>query len=111
MHESVAVQRSIFQHSDRVALPVRPGIVRLSWRLVWDGRVPLRHKLPVVGAVIYGLSPLDFIPEALIPHFGLGDDFGLILLSLWYLIRMSPPEIVTEHARNIAERSKNRKNT
>ncbi len=83
-----------------------PQYFRLSWRLLWDSRVPFRQKLPVIAAVIYGISPLDFIPEAFVPHFGLGEDCGIILLSLWYLIRRSPPEIVTEHARNIAEGSK-----
>jgi uncharacterized membrane protein YkvA (DUF1232 family) len=83
-----------------------PQYIRLSWRLLWDSRVPLRHKLLVFAAVAYGISPLDFIPEAFVPHFGLGEDAGIILLSLWYLIRKSPPEIVTEHARNIAEGSK-----
>ena len=88
-----------------------PQYLKLSWRLLWDGRVPLRRKLPVYAAVIYGISPLDFIPEAFVPHFGLGEDLGIILLSLWYLIRKSPPEIVTEHARNIAEGSRGDRET
>ena len=78
-----------------------PRYLRLSWRLMWDSRVPLHLKLIVLAAVLYGLSPLDLIPEAFVPHLGLGEDFFLFLLSIWYLIRKSPEEVVTHHAREI----------
>lgn len=67
-----------------------------------DPGTPRVLKLVVVATVIYGLSPLDLIPEAFLPHIGFGDDILLFFLSLRNLIRNSPPEVVTRHAREIA---------
>ena len=78
-----------------------PRYLRLSWRLMWDSRVPLYLKLIVFAAVLYGLSPLDLIPEAFVPHIGFGEDFLFFLFSIRYLIRKSPEEVVTQHAREI----------
>ena len=86
-----------------------PRYLRLTWRLMKDSQVPLLPKILVVGAVIYVLSPYDLIPEGLIPEFGLGDDLGVLILSIWYLIRCSPPDVVTRHAREIAQESEKKK--
>lgn len=79
-----------------------PKYLRLSWRLMTDPRTPWSLKLIVVATVVYVLSPLDLIPEAFLPHIGFGDDILLFFLSLRNLIRNSPPEVVTRHAREIA---------
>ena len=79
-----------------------PKYLRLSWRLMWDSRVPLRLKVIVVAVVVYSLSPIDLIPEAWLPHVGFGDDLLFLLLAIRNLIRNSPEEVVTEHARQIA---------
>ncbi len=79
-----------------------PKYLRLSWRLMVDSRVPWYLKLIVVAAVLYVLSPFDLIPEAFVPHFGLGEDLFIFLLSIRNLIRKTPEKIVTKHAREIA---------
>jgi uncharacterized membrane protein YkvA (DUF1232 family) len=78
-----------------------PHYLRLAWRLMKDSRVPWRLKLFVVFAVLYGISPLDLLPEAINPLVGFGEDFLILLISLWSLIRNSPPEVVKQHAREI----------
>ena len=80
-----------------------PHYLRLAWRLLWDARVPLFPRILVILAALYGLSPFDFIPEAIVPHIGLGEDLILNVLAIRNLIASSPPEIVKEHARNISE--------
>ena len=82
-----------------------PKYLRLSWRLLWDARVPSLPKLFVVLAVLYGLSPFDLIPEAILPHIGLGDDIVLVILSIRNLIATSPQNIVQEHAHKIVKKS------
>ncbi len=82
-----------------------PQYLRLAWRLFWDARVPLLPKVLVILAVLYGLSPFDLIPEAILPHLGFGEDIALNILAIRNLIAASPPDIVREHARTIAEKS------
>ena len=82
-----------------------PQYLRLAWRLLWDSRVPLLPRVLVIAAALYGLSPFDFIPEAFLPHFGLGEDLVLNILAIRNLIVTSPPDIVQEHARNISKKT------
>jgi uncharacterized membrane protein YkvA (DUF1232 family) len=81
-----------------------PQYLRLAWRLMWDARTPGKLKLWVILAILYGLVPIDFIPEGLLLHLGLGEDIIFLVLSVRNLIVHSPPNIVTEHARAIARK-------
>ncbi|MBT3602372.1 MAG: DUF1232 domain-containing protein [Candidatus Latescibacteria bacterium] len=81
-----------------------PQYLRLSWRLLWDQRTPTGSKVWVMLAVAYAISPLDFIPDFVLPIIGYGEDLALVILSLRNLINSSPPELVKEHAKNIAEK-------
>jgi uncharacterized membrane protein YkvA (DUF1232 family) len=80
-----------------------PKYMRLSWRLMKDPQVPWYSKLIVMFVVLYAISPIDLIPEYLLPHLGFGDDLLFFLLSIQQLIRSSPKEVVTQHAKEIAE--------
>jgi len=77
---------------------------RLGWRLLRDPRVPAWPKWIVPAfAVIYGLSPVDAIPD-FIPILGQLDDISVIAVALAVialLVRWSPQEIVDEHAANL----------
>lgn len=77
---------------------VRNG--RLVWRLLQDRRVSLWIKAIVPGTIIYLLSPIDLVPDALL---GLGqlDDLAIILLGLKSFIDLCPPAIVKEHLADI----------
>ena len=79
-----------------------PKYLRLSWRLLFDPRVPGLPKLFVLIAAVYGLMPFDLIPEGILPHIGLWEDLVLVIITLRNLIASSPPDVVTEHARSIA---------
>ena len=80
-----------------------PQYLRLAWRLLWDSRVPLWPRILVMLAALYGLSPFDFIPEAIVPHLGFGEDIVLNILAIRNLIASAPADIVQEHAHNISK--------
>jgi len=68
--------------------------LRLSWLLFTDNRVPFWTKLVPLISVIYLVSPIDFIPEAIFGPPGYMDDLGIILLGLALFVKLSPFEIV-----------------
>lgn len=69
---------------------------RLAWRLLWDPRVPGWTKLVPFFALIYIISPIDFLPDALL---GLGqlDDLGVLLLGVRVFTGLIPDQIVLQH--------------
>jgi uncharacterized membrane protein YkvA (DUF1232 family) len=70
---------------------------RLVWRLLRDSRVSDWLKLIPVAALVYLLSPIDLIPDLMLPGLGELDDLAVILLSLKMLVELSPPSVVREH--------------
>jgi len=61
-----------------------PRLVRATIRGEYVG-TPRRRLLGIVGALLYVLSPIDLVPELLLPFLGLGDDalvIGWIAASL-----------------------------
>lgn len=75
-----------------------PNLVGLCGRLLADRRVPKAEKALLVGAVIYALSPFDFLPD-LIPFLGQVDDAFLVALTLLRLIDRTDEKIIREHWR------------
>ena len=87
---------------------MRPGLVgtliaelRLTWRLMREPRVPLFAKVLPALAVLYVLSPLDFIPDVL-PVLGQIDDLGILILSVKLFLRLCPASVATFHGDAIA---------
>jgi uncharacterized membrane protein YkvA (DUF1232 family) len=76
--------------------------VVLSLRLMLDRRVGVMTKLIPVVMIGYILSPLDLIPDLLLP-FGVMDDIGALLLGLQFFIRSAPPGVVDEYRRGRSE--------
>jgi uncharacterized membrane protein YkvA (DUF1232 family) len=77
--------------------------LRLGWRLLRDPRVPSWPKLLLPLAIIYVLSPVDFLPDFFLV-LGQVDDLsviGLMLAVIANLVRWSPQHIVAEHAANL----------
>jgi uncharacterized membrane protein YkvA (DUF1232 family) len=70
---------------------------RLAWRLFHDGRVPGWVKLIPVAGLFYLLSPIDIIPDLILPGLGEMDDVVILLLALKMFVDLSPPGIVREH--------------
>jgi uncharacterized membrane protein YkvA (DUF1232 family) len=74
---------------------------RLAWRLLRDARVPGWAKLIPIAGLLYLLSPIDLIPEAMLPVLGEVDDVVLLLLAVKLFIDLSPPGVVREHLRDL----------
>ena len=70
---------------------------RLTWRLLRDARVPGWVKLIPLAGLIYFLSPIDLIPDLMLPGLGEVDDILLILLAVKMFVDLSPSGIVQEH--------------
>jgi uncharacterized membrane protein YkvA (DUF1232 family) len=62
--------------------------LNLWWRALFDPRTPLAAKILVVMGLVYGISPLDIIPD-LIPLLGQIDDLGVLLVVLIFFLRMT----------------------
>lgn len=72
--------------------------IGLALRLLIDRRVSGGAKLIPALMVLYILSPLDFLPDLLLP-FGVVDDLGAFLLGLQLFIHSAPREVVNEYRR------------
>jgi len=76
--------------------------LRLSWRLLRDGRVSaLKYALPAVLG-LYVLSPVDAVPDFLL-GIGQTDDLGVVIAGVLLLARviprLAPDPIIDEHLR------------
>ena len=69
--------------------------ILVAWKLLWDKRVPFLTKLIVPFALLYTLSPLDFLPDFIV---GIGqvDDLTLIVLALTAFLKLAPKPVVEE---------------
>ena len=68
--------------------------LKLVWLLFQDKRVSIWAKSVIPIALIYLISPVDFIPGILLPGLGALDDMGVVLLGMALMVKLSPPEIV-----------------
>jgi uncharacterized membrane protein YkvA (DUF1232 family) len=73
-----------------------PNLAALLFRLLKDARVPLAEKALLVAAIVYFISPLDFIPDVL-PFVGQIDDIYLIALTLVRLVSRTDERVLREH--------------
>jgi len=77
-------------------VPFAGQLLRVSWRLFWDRRVfPLLKILPL-AAVLYVLSPVDFLRDY---KLGIGqiDDIIVTAVLLTLFVTLSPRKLVSEH--------------
>jgi uncharacterized membrane protein YkvA (DUF1232 family) len=68
--------------------------LNLFWRLLLDRRVGFLLKLIPIGALIYVISPLDWIIPVV-------DDLVIAALAVVLFVELSPPEIAAEHRKAI----------
>ncbi len=83
-------------------LPHLHNLLRLIWRLLLDVRVPLYLKGMLALAVLYVLSPVDFIPATLLLVLGVVDDVAIVLMAATYFLRWCPEDVVAEHVATMA---------
>ncbi len=77
---------------------------RLVWRLLRDSRVPAWAKLIPVAGLIYLISPIDLIPDLMLPGVGEIDDLAVLLIALKMFVEITPPRLVNEHLQNLLDR-------
>jgi uncharacterized membrane protein YkvA (DUF1232 family) len=65
-----------------------------------DPRVPWYAKALAIAVAAYALSPIDLIPD-FVPVLGYVDDLIIVPAGIAFVIRLIPPEIMTQH-RDIA---------
>ena len=73
-----------------------PNLVLLLGRLLKDSAVPAAEKALFAAAVIYVISPLDFIPDVF-PFIGQVDDLYVVALVLLRLINRTNENVVRRH--------------
>ena len=73
-----------------------PNMVMLLGRLLKDSRVPMAEKALFAAAIVYVISPLDFIPDVF-PFIGQVDDLYVVALVLLRLVNRSDESVVREH--------------
>ena len=91
-----------------VMIPPQGGIIRdfvlrvkLIVRLIGDKRVNPWLKIIPVAGLVYLVSPIDIIPDIMLPVIGELDDAAILWLTNYLFIELCPPEIVNEHVKAI----------
>jgi len=79
--------------------------IRLGWRLWRNSRVPGWVKLIPIAGLLYFLSPIDLIPDLMLPGLGEVDDLVVLLLALKMFLDFSPQAVVREHVEQLLGRS------
>lgn len=77
------------------------GRVKLILRLIGDKRVNFFLKLLPIGAAIYVVSPVDFIPGLALPVIGVLDDAAVLWLGTTLFVSLCPEEVVREHSADL----------
>jgi uncharacterized membrane protein YkvA (DUF1232 family) len=76
---------------------------KLALRLCREPRVPMVLKAVPLLALLYVISPIDFVPD-FIPGLGQLDDLGIILAALELFVRIRPGGAQTYHQEAINQR-------
>jgi len=62
--------------------------IRLASKYISDPQVPLMKKVLLLFPLVYIISPLDLVPEMLIPFFGWLDDTAIALVVWNYMFNL-----------------------
>src|SRR6266404_4248866 len=73
-----------------------PNMVMLMGRLLRDARVPTAEKALFAAAIVYVISPIDFIPDVF-PFIGQIDDLYVVALVLLRLVNRTDESVVRQH--------------
>lgn len=73
-----------------------PNMVRLLGGMLKDARVPTAERALFVAAIVYVISPLDFIPDVF-PFIGQVDDLYVVALVLLRMLNRTDETVVREH--------------
>jgi uncharacterized membrane protein YkvA (DUF1232 family) len=76
---------------------------RLTWRLMRDPRTPMRAKLILGTAVLFVISPINWIPN-FVPVLGQLEDVALLSLAMELFLRNVPEYLKAEHRASLGRR-------
>ena len=76
--------------------------VKLILRLLGDRRVKWWLKIIPIAGLVYLVSPVDIIPDIVLPVIGELDDVAVLWLTNYLFIELCPPEVVREHAKSLS---------
>ena len=62
----------------------------IAWTLLFHRKTPFAAKATIVGAILYGIMPLDLLPDIL-PLLGLVDDATLLILAIVVFLHLTKP--------------------
>ena len=77
--------------------------VRLGVRLLREPRVPFLSKLLPIFALVYFVSPIDFVPDAVLPLIGELDDLAILIVAFQAFPFVCPAPAVEHHRAAIAQ--------
>jgi uncharacterized membrane protein YkvA (DUF1232 family) len=89
-------ERSELKGRMRSFLMFLPNLVMLLARMIKDPRVPTAEKALFLGAIVYVISPIDFIPDVL-PFIGQVDDIYVVALTLLRLVSKTDDAVIRQH--------------
>ena len=92
-----------------IMIPPQGGIIRdfvlrvkLILRLMGDKRVNPWLKIIPVAGLAYLVSPIDIIPDIVLPVIGELDDAAVLWLTNYLFVELCPPEVVAEHVKALS---------
>jgi uncharacterized membrane protein YkvA (DUF1232 family) len=85
-HKPISYRTSVFV---RIA-----NYLKLFWRLLIDRRVSYLLKLIPLAALVYMISPLDWLIPVI-------DDLVIAWLAVYLFVELCPPEIAEQHRKAI----------
>lgn len=89
------LEKKKFKYADILLLA--PDFFHLMVKLSLDKRVPQEKKVKLVAAILYFISPLDFLPEMIFGPIGYMDDLALAAYVLNDFINGGDLDILYEH--------------
>ncbi|ARM86237.1 MULTISPECIES: YkvA family protein [Marinobacter] len=76
--------------------------VHAVWLSARDPCTPWFAKALAVVVAAYAVSPIDLIPD-FIPVLGYVDDIIIVPLGIMLVVRLIPPEVISEHRETAAK--------
>lgn len=74
-----------------------PNFIRMAGGLALDRRVNAADKAIVLASIAYFFSPVDLIPEAILPVIGSVEDVYLLMLALARLVHNTDTDVLLDH--------------
>ncbi|HPG38416.1 MAG TPA: DUF1232 domain-containing protein [bacterium] len=74
-----------------------PDLFYLLWKLALDTGVHRKDKVKLLAALAYFISPVDFIPEALLGPVAFTDDIALTAWVLNSFVNETDPEMIKKY--------------